>query len=105
MGEAVSRSGHDAQVIEIRRPPPSLSLDGFAAILARFFKTGPGQYGEGDRFIGVKVPTTRKVAKEFKSLPLPEVECLLYSEIHEKRRAYLHGSIRTAKRPRGQRSD
>ncbi len=56
-----------------------------AAILARFFKTGPGQYGEGDRFIGVKVPTTRKVAKEFKNLPLTEVECLLHSEIHEER--------------------
>ena len=56
-----------------------------ATVLARFFKTGPGQYGEGDRFIGVKVPTTRKVAKEFKSLPLPEVECLLHSEIHEER--------------------
>jgi predicted GIY-YIG superfamily endonuclease/3-methyladenine DNA glycosylase AlkD len=56
-----------------------------AAILARFFKTGPGQYGEGDRFIGVKVPTTRKVAREFKGLLLPEVECLLHSEIHEER--------------------
>lgn len=56
-----------------------------AAILAHFFKTGPGQYGEGDRFIGVKVPVTRKVAKEFKSLPLAEVECLLHSEIHEER--------------------
>jgi 3-methyladenine DNA glycosylase AlkD len=56
-----------------------------ATILARFFKTGPGQYGEGDRFVGVKVPVTRKVAKEFKSLPLSEVECLLHSEIHEER--------------------
>lgn len=55
------------------------------AILARFFKTGPGQYGEGDRFIGIKVPVTRKVAKEFKNLPLSEVECLLHSEIHEER--------------------
>ncbi len=63
----------------------SLADPKVAAVLARFFKTGPGQYGEGDRFIGVKVPTTRKVAKEFKSLPLAEVECLLHSEIHEER--------------------
>ena len=55
------------------------------ALLARFFKTGPGQYGEGDRFIGVTVPTTRKVAKEFKNLPLAEVKCLLHSDIHEER--------------------
>ena len=63
----------------------SLGCPKQAAILARFFKTGPGQYGEGDRFIGVKVPVTRKVAWEFKSLPLAEVECLLHSEIHEER--------------------
>jgi 3-methyladenine DNA glycosylase AlkD len=56
-----------------------------AAILSRFFKTGPGQYGEGDKFIGVKVPTMRKVAREFKNLLLSEVECLLHSDIHEER--------------------
>jgi 3-methyladenine DNA glycosylase AlkD len=56
-----------------------------AVVLARFFKTGPGQYGEGDRFIGVKVPATRKVAGEFKDLPLPQIESLLLSNTHEAR--------------------
>jgi hypothetical protein len=40
-------------------------------------ETGPGQYGDGDLFIGVRVPVIRKVAKEFKSLPLTEVVRLL----------------------------
>ena len=60
-----------------------------AKILTRFFKTGPGEYGEGDIFIGVRVPVIRKVAKEFKDSPLPEVECLLQSHIHEERLAAL----------------
>ena len=60
-----------------------------ATFLVGFFKTGPGQYGEGDQFIGVRVPVIRKVAKEFKGLPLAEVECLLHSPIHEERLAAL----------------
>jgi len=63
----------------------SLACPKQAAILARFFKTGPGQYGEGDRFLGVKVPVIRQVAKEFKGLALAEVERLLHSELHEER--------------------
>ena len=53
-------------------------------ILARFFKTGPGEYGEGDKFIGMKVPQTRAIVKEARlDVPLEEIEKLLYSEWHE----------------------
>jgi 3-methyladenine DNA glycosylase AlkD len=56
-----------------------------AAILRRFFKTGPGQYGEGDIFIGVKVPQTRAVARQFRTAPLDEILALLKSPVHEER--------------------
>lgn len=54
-----------------------------------FFKTGEGQYGAGDRFIGLKVPDTRAVCKQYKDLPLPEIQKLLNSTIHEHRLAAL----------------
>ena len=60
-----------------------------AVFLQRFFKTGPGQYGEGDVFIGVRVPATRAVAKRFADLPLAEIGVLLDSEVHEHRLAGL----------------
>ena len=74
---------------EVQTRLRSLANASDAAFLAGFFKTGPGQYGEGDLFIGIRVPVIRKVAKEFKSLPLPEVLRLLHSKIHEERLAAL----------------
>jgi len=56
-----------------------------AAGTARFFKCSPGEYGEGDRFIGVTVPRQRLIAKQFRTLPLGEVDALLKSKIHEER--------------------
>ncbi len=50
-----------------------------------FFKTGPGQYGEGDRFMGVAVPDQRLIAKKFHALELDEVFALLHSKWHEAR--------------------
>ncbi len=60
-----------------------------AKVLQGFFKTGPGQYGEGDVFLGLKVGDTRLVAKKFTSMPLEEVKSLLESKIHEERLAAL----------------
>ncbi len=54
-----------------------------AAFFPSFFKTGKGQYGEGDTFIGVTVPLTRSVAKRCEDMPLSEIETLLDDPIHE----------------------
>ena len=56
-----------------------------AVHLQRFFKTGPGEYGEGDRFLGVRVPALRKLARTHQSLPIDDALTLLTSDWHEER--------------------
>ena len=54
-----------------------------AKILQGFFKTGKGQYGEGDHFLGITVPKTREIAKKYRHLDLPEIKKLLNNKFHE----------------------
>lgn len=56
-----------------------------AEVAQKFFKTGPGEYGEGDIFLGIRVPVLRELAKEYKTITVREAEHLLKSPIHEER--------------------
>lgn len=56
-----------------------------AVVLRQFFKTGPGQYGQGDRFLGIKIPDLRRLAKSHTTMAPLKVAKLLASTIHEQR--------------------
>ena len=60
-----------------------------AVFLRRYFKTGPGEYGEGDVFIGVRVPAVRALVRQSRSMPVDEAFELLESAVHEHRLAAL----------------
>ena len=63
----------------------ALASPGTAAVLQRFFKTGPGQYGEDDAFLGIKVPPLRMLAKQHVDADLSTIAILLNSRYHEER--------------------
>lgn len=64
----------------------------------RFFKTGPGEYGEGDVFVGVRVPVLRTVGKRLRGLELDTVEALLHNDVHEVRQLALFVAVFEAQR-------
>ena len=61
----------------VKRSLRRLRNDEKAAFFPSFFKNGPGEYGEGDEFLGVVVPDQRRVAKRYRDLPLVEIQQLL----------------------------
>jgi 3-methyladenine DNA glycosylase AlkD len=93
-------------VQEIRARLQSIGTKERAKVSQRFFKTGPGEYGEDDIFLGVTVPELRRLATEYQAITITEVTLLLRSAIHEERllallilvRAYARGDEHTKKR-------
>ena len=74
--------------------------------LSRFFKTGPGQYGEGDKFLGIKVPVTREVVKAcWQETSLQDLEECIASEYHEVRLAALLALVEIFKHNKAKQSD
>lgn len=70
---------------EVERALHALANARDAAFLQRFFKTAPGEYGEGDQFLGIRVPQLRHLARRFRELPHEQVLTLLRSPWHEHR--------------------
>jgi len=72
-------------VSEIQKELRSMADKDTAIQSQRFFKTGPGQYGEGDIFLGIRVPVLRSLAKKYQDISLSAVSGLLKSAYHEER--------------------
>jgi 3-methyladenine DNA glycosylase AlkD len=86
-------------IVDVRESLRSVAEPKRVPELQRFFKTGPGDYAEGDVFIGVRVPAVRRVAKRFwDDIPLSDCSALLSSEIHEERLIALLFMVRRYKR-------
>ena len=73
------------QITDIKNEMRKLANKEIAEHSQRFFKTGKGQYGEGDIFLGIRVPVLRKIVKKFPRISLDEVSKLLESKFHEER--------------------
>jgi Predicted DNA alkylation repair enzyme len=78
-------TGDARTLAEARRRLRATANEEIAAFLQRFFRTGPGGYGEGDRFLGVRVPVVRRIARECRALRHADVVRLLRSQWHEER--------------------
>ncbi len=96
-----NESGHPASLYEeiLHRQDPEQ-----AEHLSRFFKTGKGEYGEGDKFLGIKVPVVREIVKKcWQSVSFYELEACVTSEYHEMRLAGLLTLVQFFKAAKGDR--
>jgi 3-methyladenine DNA glycosylase AlkD len=104
--EQTDSDTHAMTVQEIRTGLRKLGNKKRATVSQRFFKTGPGEYGEGDIFLGITVPELRKLAMKYQDITPTEVLQLLQSAIHEERllallilvRAYAGGDEHSKKK-------
>jgi hypothetical protein len=78
MPKALSAAAVKLAVASVSNPERAVSLQ-------RFFRTGPGEYAEGDKMLGLSVPLQRKIVLQFRDLPLVEIKKLLSSPYHEHR--------------------
>jgi len=76
---------NSSRLSELRKKIKSVASPDVANTMRWFFKTGKGEYGEGDTFVGLKVPMQRIITKEFRDLNLNELKVLLNSKVHEER--------------------
>src|SRR4030065_1621355 len=73
------------RLTELQKKIKDLGSPEVSKTMQLFFKTGKGEYGEGDIFAGLKVPSQRKLAREFRDLSLTDLKILLNSPVHEER--------------------
>jgi 3-methyladenine DNA glycosylase AlkD len=81
----VSSAARSSKTSDAKKRLRDFATEERAAVNRRYFKTGSGQYGEGDNFLGVSVPNLRTVTREFRALPVDGVLELLHSDWHEER--------------------
>ncbi len=95
------KRGMNTTVAGIQRELRQLGNAEIARHSLRFFQTGPGQYGVGDRFLGIRVPALRVVAKKYRGISFEDVSELLRSGFHEERLTALFILVRRYQKPLG----
>ena len=81
----MAKTSASSKAIPVAKALTTLANPADAAFLQRFFKTGPGEYGEGDVFLGIRVPAVRALARTYRGATRAQVVALLKSKYHEAR--------------------